>query len=410
MGKQAGFRAFWGALLVAAFWAAGCGEGFVTDDCFARRTCPLAAGQAGHDSQSGEGGVDSSPTNHAGGEPAASGGSLTGTEAGASDGVGGANESGASGANAGAGGAAGSSLFVGCDGKPFEGNEDVLRSCILRVGCQPWTFPADTISRCLSENTQQARDFQRCSLGATSCADIASCTGQTSKAAFCSGKAAGTYCDGADLVLCGDFPFGRDCSKQSGYCHEFGVDIEGPGMRAACVFPAIMGCDADTLKPVCGGPGNAYTYTCQDHLAYGTKCSAFGQSCSDDETIGCVPPHDCFTAAVACSDNIARVCDGTTKAEFDCGSVGLKCATTGKFVDDDAKHCVAPGCTREDLSTCKEHCDGTQLNLCYGGSKVSVDCRDYGFKKCSEYEYTCDWFPSGDCINSADAVKFATCE
>jgi hypothetical protein len=107
---------------------------------------------------------------------------------------------------------------------------------------------------------------------------------------------------------------------------------------------------------------------------------------------------------------VAQVCDGNAKSFFDCGSVGLRCETTGNVPGDDGRHCLAPGCKREDVAACTESCDGSNLTVCYGGSPVTVDCQDYGFKKCSEYEFACADFESGDCTNSADIVSYATCE
>lgn len=383
-------------LLVLALTGGACGEAFGTSDCVATRTCPFVGGQGGEGDLLTEGG--SSAASSAGGE-----------DGGVRFDVGGA--SGADGTlAAGAGGGANPSMFVGCDGKPFEGNAEVLRSCILRVGCRPWAFPSDTVSRCLSQNTQKSRSFQNCSLTAKSCTDLEACDGQRQENEFCAGKANGDYCSGTNLVRCFDGTgYSVDCAKDSGLCHDFPASANFPDKLVACVLPGVTGCTADDAVLRCGGAGNAYSYACRDKLAYGTKCTKVDMACSAD-TKRCDVPHDCSIAQVACSGSTAEVCDGTTKTRFDCASVGLRCETTGSYVGDDAKQCLAPGCTRENIASCKERCDGNRLTVCYGGSPVSVDCRDYGFTKCSEYDYSCADVGGGDCVNDVDVVSFAQCE
>ncbi|HVR18037.1 MAG TPA: hypothetical protein VMS65_00025, partial [Polyangiaceae bacterium] len=44
--------------------------------------------------------------------------------------------------------------------------------------------------------------------------------------------------------------------------------------------------------------------------------------------------------------------------------------------------CVAPGCAL--TQPCAESCSGTELTFCYGGVPVTLDCTDYGFRRCLE--------------------------
>ncbi len=388
--------------MVAGNLWGGCSDEF--EDCKESHTCRVVVGETG---QGGEG--------NAAGEGGSSATSLggSGESAGAPVLVGGASSAGNAGAPseamAGAGGAAEVSRFIGCDGEPFEGNEAILTSCILRVGCQPWKWPTDSISRCLSDNTQKSYAYQRCSLNATSCDDIAQCEGDRDATEFCAAKADGSYCRDNEVVYCSNlYDYAHDCGRDSGICHEFGSGPDGPG--AVCTLPALGIC-GNAGSRQCGGPGDAYVYECQEGTAYGTRCTRYDQECTGSGNASrCQAPRDCVTAGIACAGNVARMCDGNAKSEFDCGSVGLRCETTGSVAGDDGRHCLAPGCKREDAAACTENCSGANLTVCYGGSPVTVDCRDYGFKKCSEYEFTCDDWQSGDCVNSVDVVSFATCE
>jgi len=351
----------------------------------------------------GEGGTPAMHHAGAGGEPPAPGGaSGTGATAGASG-------------EAGAGGAAPVAKFMGCDGTAFKGSDAILRSCILRVSCMIWAYPNDSISRCLSQDAQNTYEGTKCTLDATSCDDITACEGEHIENTFCTGKAAGTYCNTLtnELVTCGDYPFAKQCDKYNGgTCKDFGVELSTSTDTAACALPAnAVSCAATTDTAACS---NGYDYLCQGNVAYGTKCSNFAASCDViGGAAGCYYPlNTCTTEGVTCANDRATWCDGSTKAVFDCGAVGLSCATQGDYYTDGGHQCTAPGCTQDDLDTCEESCvNGTsKINLCYGGSKLTVDCKDYGFKKCGEYDYTCTDFSMGDCMKATDTIHYADCE
>jgi hypothetical protein len=149
-------------------------------------------------------------------------------------------------------------------------------------------------------------------------------------------------------------------------------------------------------------------------VPYGTKCSNFAASCQDvGGNVGCYYPlNTCVTEGVTCANDRATWCDGSTKALYDCGAVGLGCSTQGDYYTDGGRQCTAPGCTADDVATCQESCvKGTsKINLCYGGSKLTVDCKDYGFKTCGEYDYDCTSLAMNDCLYSTDTIHYADCE
>jgi hypothetical protein len=186
----------------------------------------------------------------------------------------------------------------------------------------------------------------------------------------------------------------------------------------ACALDAVTSCTSTDATESCGGPGNSYKYQCQDDIAYGLKCTNFAASCQESGgDVGCFYPlNNCTTEGVTCANDRATWCDGDSKATFDCGSVGLGCATSGDYADDSGRQCAAPGCGSDDLAKCEESCSGTRLTVCYGGAPITVDCKDYGFTKCVEYTgvdaYSCDDhnMAMGDCVTRSDIIPFAECE
>jgi hypothetical protein len=350
-------------------------------------------------------GVGGSETSNAG-EPGTPGGS-TSVAGGGSGGQAGAGDGGA-------GGSAPDAKFKGCDGTPFEGNEAIIRSCILRVGCLIWNYPTDTISRCISQNTQNTYEGTKCTLDAQSCADIFACEGEHDATDFCADKDYGQYCDGDDAVHCGDYPYALDCVKYGGVCHDFGTEVGESGSTVQCELPNITSCTGTETGPACGGPSNGYKYECEGDIAFGTKCTNFAASCQQiGEDFGCFYPlNTCTAQGVSCANGRATWCDGDSKAVYDCGAVGLGCSTTGDYSDDNERQCNAPGCKPDDILNCVESCSGDgQLTLCYGGAPVTVDCKDYGFSSCVEYDYDCDGDDTiNDCLSAGDTVHFADCE
>lgn len=368
---------------------------------------PTAAGKPNGGNEPGGGSSN-------GGEPPIEGGG-----AGEPTSGGNAGQPGGGGAG-GDGGAGPGGKFLGCDGTPFEGNEAIIQSCILRVGCQPWAWPSDTISRCVSQNAQATYEGTKCTLDAKSCDDITACEGMHVETEFCDDQAPGVYCNGDELVICGDYPHAKDCTKSGGTCHDFEVDLDGLGTTVACSLPAVTSCTATTEAQECGGPANAYAFQCQGEIAYGSKCSNFAASCQEvGGSVGCYYPlNTCDEEGVSCANDRATWCDGDSKVVFDCASVGLSCATEGDYTLDNRRQCAAPGCEADDIHDCKESCDGSRLTICYGGAPVTVDCKDYGFANCYEYEYAdengdtlCSSdVPMNDCVYVDDVITFAQCE
>jgi hypothetical protein len=372
----------------------------------------------------GEGGeVTAGGSTNVGGKSAGGNGNVAGEagdagSGGAQGGTAGTSQGGSSSAGeAGAAGAGGEppapmGPFVGCNGTPFEGSEAVVRSCLLRVSCLAWDWPSDSISRCVSQNTQNAYEGTKCTLDAQTCGDIATCEGARLERDFCADKDPKQYCNGDEVVSCDSgFPHARDCKKYGGKCKDFGKELPS-GSTVDCELPDVT-CTESTATDACGGPQSGYRYQCEGTIAYGAKCSNFAASCQVvDGDAGCYYPlNTCSQEGVTCTNGRATWCDGDSRVTYDCGSVGLGCATEGDYYEDSGRQCAAPGCTVDDLVDCQETCDGSKLTFCYGGAPVTVDCKDYGFDVCKDYTYDCaDGAVMGDCLYTDDMITFAECE
>jgi len=357
---------------------------------------PSLLGCADEDELGGKG-------NHAG----SSSGAAAGHGAGARSGAGG--ESGVDG-ESGEGGEGGSkaSRFLGCDGlTEFQPNPQIVRSCVLRAGCDPSFAPVRTISTCVTYNTQAALPGEACNLGSMTCADFERCEHiGVAHDDLCGGNQQ-TRCEGELAVNCGnddgDDRF-FDCAALGGTCATFNDEGKRFADCKLDVSPdSCSGLPNDGSKAFCHsgqGKSDDLRYYCWDGQAFGSSCSSHA-SCIDApdssasseqggaggaadsgnalcyfETDSCQGPD-----GVSCNGGIATVCSGGSLFKYDCGSVGLACA-----VGNSHEYCLAPGCGPADVDVaCKEGCsaDGSRLSFCYGGLPYSVECADYGFTHCA---------------------------
>jgi hypothetical protein len=138
-------------------------------------------------------------------------------------------------------------------------------------------------------------------------------------------------------------------------------------------------------------------YECINGVGYGRYCSSVGAECHfPDKNAGCyhpggaacTPPTDPLGVGApftnpSCSGAKLTECDFNYQTStYDCSAAGLKCESSAT----DA-HCVAPSCTAAQLNGCKESCDATSatITVCVGGAPYKVDCKAYGFNKCTSY-------------------------
>jgi hypothetical protein len=306
-------------------------------------------------------------------------GGNAGTDSGGSSGSSGRGGTSATGGAAGRGGSSGTSGSGGfdaardCDGDPIDIDADVVRGCLMQVGCNPFV-PSTSLSFCISN--QRLRTFSQddCGSGAMNCDDYLECRGQGyyDGADCTSGEP--VYCESETLgVACARYPYAIDCGKFGGTCATYTDD--GGDERVWCSFPELGTCTDPAGAYQCSTDDIAYT--CVGGTAYGNDCQLLGSTCRDGTCYyvlpGCSEPGaTCGTATRLdlCFEDTSDV------ARYECAQ-GLGCKETSTSAG-----CVAPGCAINEA--CTESCSGTELTFCYGGSPVTLDCTDYGFRRCLE--------------------------
>jgi hypothetical protein len=355
-----------------------------------------------------------------------SGGSGGASHAG-SAGKGGASSDG--GASGDAGGAA-LPAVVGCDGETaFEPNQQLVRSCILRAGCDPTFAPVRTISTCVTYNTQAALAGESCNLSSKTCADFEECElVGIAHDDLCGEQTDGTRCQGDLAINCGNYEGDDrffDCAALGGTCGTLTYeDVLFADCRLDINPDSCAGLPSTDSKNYChAGEGSEadLRYYCWDGQAFGASCSNLA-SCidtpSDSSSNGGeggtggeagsgngpeVGNASCYFTTDSCSGpdssscngDVATVCSSGSRFNYDCGSAGLSCSISGKN-----DYCLAPGCNAADVSVvCQESCsdDGARLTFCYGGAPYTVECADYGFTQCSS------------AINADTGRPFAAC-
>jgi hypothetical protein len=349
------------------------------------------AGQSPSASEAGEGG-----TSGAVGAAGAAG------EGNAPSGGSGGNSSGGSstGGNAPSGGSGGSApSIVGCDGKTsFVPNADIVRSCLLRGGCDPTFNPVRNISTCVTFDTQAALPGEQCNLNSKTCADYESCEHVGVAHDDLCGGTKKTRCENGMAINCGNYQGDDrffDCAALGGGCGTY--TYTNDEVYADCTLDVTpdscaSAADDDSSYFCHAGVGGAddLRYYCWGGEAYGSSCSPLAK-CTDDlvtptDTTGgdatCFfsLPHCTGPAVPTCNNGVANDCSDGSLFKYDCGTVGLGCNITSG-----SEYCLAPGCKAADIDTkCVESCsdDGTQLTFCYGGAPYTVTCADYGFTQC----------------------------
>jgi hypothetical protein len=364
----------------------------------------VASGSGGHKGVGTSGEAGQSPSGEAG-EGGAGGAIGAAGAAGAGNapsGGSGGTTSGGSGGSSGSGGSGGNtSAPVGCDGKTsFMPNDSIVRSCLLRAGCDPNFDPVRNISTCVTKNTQAALLGESCNLTSKTCADYEDCEHVGVAHDDLCGGTKKTRCENGKAINCGNYTGDDrffDCAALGGGCGTY-FDANFNQTYADCTLDVTP--DSCATQPDDGssyfchaGTGGAddLRYYCWGGKAYGATCSALAKCTDDlasptDPTVGgdatCFfsLPHCTGPAVPTCNNGIANVCSDGSLFKYDCSAVGLGCNITSGN-----EYCLAPGCKADDVDTnCVESCSdhGTQLTFCYGGAPYTVTCSDYGFTQC----------------------------
>ena len=261
---------------------------------------------------------------------------------------------------------------VGCDGKTeFTPNSQVVRSCILRAGCNPSFNPVRSISTCVTYDTQAALPGEQCNRDSKTCAGYEQCehTG-VAHDDLCGGTAV-TRCEGNRAINCDNYLSGDrffDCEALGGTCAL--QDYDGTAY-ADCLLDVpgdvCVGQKSDDSRSFCytGGTEDVRFY-CWEDKPFGASCSALA-SCIDsadngEAGAGNLPGGDatcyfslpkCTSPTVpTCVDDVVNDCSNGSLFKYNCGAVGLGCS-----IVDTYEYCLAPGCTDADVDTgCVEHC------------------------------------------------------
>lgn len=257
----------------------------------------------------------------------------------------------------------------------------VAETCVRALSCSPFV-PRAKLSICMTYDLFAAHPQIDCLRAATSCSDVAKCTGVgLASAAQCPSGAAEWRCAGSLAVRCSTSgSYTLDCAVLGGQCGTYASSAGGAIDRAGCrVASRCTGsgdsCQGDTLVSCVNGQG------------FGTACGPQGGACDVvDGQAGCYPATEaCSGSTAACTGNVLSLCGGLGHVErFDCGARGHRCVTT----TSSEGFCVAPGCPTSLEGECKESCEGSKMSLCVAGVKTTVDCRDYGMSRCRELNDT----------------------
>lgn len=276
----------------------------------------------------------------------------------------------------GATGSAGSGGGAACTAPATD--PDLVRACIVQAGCSIYA-PPFSLSVCIAFDSLGSYPANACTARAKTCDDVAVCEGSAFLPGLCAAGESGWKCVGSKAISCGQTPYMIDCATKGGTC-----DVSATAntktlpcrVQETCTGTATA-CVGDVLSTCVGGKG------------YGLNCAVVKGKCQTTAT-----GPACVYALPTCSPAGHQVCEGSKarvcfndnlEVTFTCSS-GLSCLVTDNDTPNASSHCLAPGCTPEQDNACQESCDGTNINLCYGGAQVTFDCASYGFKSCRTFK------------------------
>lgn len=228
--------------------------------------------------------------------------------------------------------------------------------------------------------------FLLCAAKAKTCKEAASCMwyelldpGDSRCTTFDAGDAGTSgVCaeDGGALYFCkGSTPAIEHCTNAY-FPAGFGC-TQGQDGLAYCAAPTCTG-------DQCAGP---YLQFCgaTNKISNGWNCNVGGFSCGFDAVEGF---NDCLTngsakrcsaLSIACggdAGDFVTLCDSVYLSEYDCNVYGGKCDKSG------FPRCTRPNATCTPADPDVDSCNGSIINMCVGGAKVTFDCASIG-KTCA---------------------------
>ena len=254
----------------------------------------------------------------------------------------------------------------------------LVRSCVLTVGCSP-TTPPWTIADCITWDTQRVFGGSSSAAEATTCQEVAAATGVGFVNNECDGQPEGWRCEGNRAIRCSaglhHGGYYRDCNRLGGTCESYSTSS---GTRADCRQPGACAETDGALH--CAG---SVLYRCDSGTQHGQNCENITAACSEG-----AEGADCyFLSPELCPSGVSAACGPSGEAQqcsvdghllkFPCAHAGLVCVDEGQGI------CVAAGCTGAQLDSCVESCNGAFLSTCVGGLPYSLDCNSFGFSRCA---------------------------
>jgi hypothetical protein len=223
---------------------------------------------------------------------------------------------------------------------------------------------------------QTQRDLLTCVAHAQTCAQAFACTiyemidqgdgrctQSTPTKTSCLDSATVLDCAGGTLEHCGVAKY-----TPSSTC---GVD-PGDGNARCLLRQAAQACTTTAWQ--CS---DTYVDRCAGTIRERWDCATLGLSCQMGPN-----GYDCdgFDAAcksltMTCGVAMVRVCNPPYVVSYDCASLGGACSDSGNMVRC-ARSDDACGLADPDVNTCS----GTNLNLCVGGERKSIDCATIGLR------------------------------
>lgn len=242
--------------------------------------------------------------------------------------------------------------------------------------CMDWV--AGPVPQTRVGRTSQAETLA-CVAAAPTCGEAAKCLSQEIMAADdprCVGQPvdAGDRCspDGLAVIRC-QYLDVLNCQTAR----------YGPGSKCLKGTDGRYWCGVDRNCPpldTCQGSLLDYCGTSGVHASI--NCASAGYTCGMDPDSGY---NDCLTGdrlractaeGATCNGDVVAVCDAFNISEFDCASMGAKCAKNGS-----SARCARDTDQCSPLDGNLNTCTDSTLSLCVGGKPVAFDCASIG-KNC----------------------------
>jgi hypothetical protein len=234
-----------------------------------------------------------------------------------------------------------------------------------------------------------------CAESATDCDSLQAClTVPASAAAACGKGSSKSICSEGYLVQCGSvLPSGQTLGDD---CRSAGLVCEEDGEGASC---GTAPCDESNTKATCNGddivtcevggalrsePCSLYVATgCTGDGSGGTTCETrVAETCAVvNGSAVCVGTGDaCDETSFhnRCSGTSIVSCTGGKTATFDCTTEDAN--ATCQVTSNGSAQCVGTGSQCDD--TTPETCEKGVITYCSWGTRMTVDCTQYGLAGC----------------------------